>query len=149
MDKLKAVSATLQKINLAHLIGEMEKHQEVAYQLEHINSENIEELKRREMVKEAVAACMKAIEEHLDGYLCENPNAVYEDWIRHLHPDNADFVDDSGRTKIDHRFYVEDSDHRRMWNEYMEKIDCVERIVDSRHILPSYSKTKLDVRNDS
>lgn len=122
----------MQKINLAHLIDEMEKQQEIAYALEHVNEENMEEMKRKELVKEARDACTRLLKEHLDGFLINNPGAVYEDWIRHLHPDNAYFADD----RIDHRFYVEDSDHRHMWNQKMEDVDCVERIVDSRHVLP-------------
>ena len=47
MEKLKKVGKALQKINLAHLIDEMEKQQEIAYELEHINEENMEEMKRK------------------------------------------------------------------------------------------------------
>ena len=61
---------------------------------------------------------------------------TYEGWIALLHPENAareeedDDDDDLGRRGrtsgggtappipvIDHRFYVADSDHRRLWNE--------------------------------
>lgn len=138
MNKLKAVGMALQKINLAHLIDEMEKQQEIAYQLEHINEENLEEVKRKEMVEEAVAACKRAMKEHLHAILAERPDTVYEEWIKQLHPDNAYFDDD----RIDHRYYTEDSDHRHMWNECMMEsdIDSAERIVDSRHILPSYNR---------
>ena len=166
MNQLKSVGKALQKINLAHLIDEMEKQQEIAYQLEHINEENIAEVERREMVDEAVAACKKAMEDHLHGFL-KNCNSIdnsnnnsnsnsgdgndddnnhryvapvycYEEWIKQLHPESAEFEDD----RIDHRYYTEDSDHRHMWNECMmeEEIDCPERIVDARHILPSYNR---------
>eukprot|EP01083_Nonionella_stella_P024346 67246_1 len=136
MDKLKSVGKAFQKINLAHLIDERERQQEIAYQLEHVNEENIAEIKRKEMVKEAVAACKSAMKEHLHGFIRNCPDAVYEEWIRQLHPENADFEDD----RIDHRYYTEDSDHRHMWNEYMmeREIDSAERIVDSKNILPTY-----------
>ena len=160
MNQLKSVGKALQNINLAHLIDEMEKQQEIAYQLEHINEENIAEVERREMVDEAVAACKKAMEDHLHGFLknCNSnsgdgnddgndddnnrryvaPVYCYEEWIKQLHPESAEFEDD----RIDHRYYTEDSDHRHMWNECMmeEEIDCPERIVDARHILPSYNR---------
>mmetsp|Transcript_3773 Transcript_3773/g.5779 ORF Transcript_3773/g.5779 Transcript_3773/m.5779 type:complete len:140 (+) Transcript_3773:70-489(+) len=136
MNKLNVVGNAIKKINLAYLINELEKQQEIAYELEFVNEENMEEMKRRELVKESKESCARLLKEHLVGFLTNNPGAVYEDWIRHLHPDNADY--DDGR--IDHRFYVEDSDHRHMWNEkMMEQVDCVERIVDSRHILPAYN----------
>jgi len=138
MNTLKSAGKALQKINLAHLIGEMEKQQESAYKLEHINEENIEEMERKQMVEEAVAACKKAMKEHLHGFLANNPDTVYEEWIKQLHPESADFDDD----RIDHRYYTEDSDHRHMWNECMMErgIDSAERIVDTRHILPSYNR---------
>ena len=138
MEKLKKVGKALQKINLAHLIDEMEKQQEIAYRLEHINEENIEEMKRKQMVAEAVAACKRAMKEHLHAFLEANPGTVYEEWIRQLHPETAEFEDD----RRDHRYYTEDSDHRHMWNECMmeQDVDCAEKIVDARHILPSYNR---------
>jgi len=126
----------MNKINLVHLIDELEKQQEIAYKLEYINEENVEEMKRKQLVTEAKNSCTRLLEEHLDGFLTNNPADVYEDWIRQLHPDNVAYDDD----RIDHRFYVQDSDHRHMWNEKMEQIDCVERIVDSCHILPAYNR---------
>jgi hypothetical protein len=139
------VFAVLQKVNLARLIDEMEKQQEIAYTLEHINDENMEEIKRKALVKEAKDECTRLLKEHLDGFLINNPDAVYEDWIRHLHPDNAYYEDE----RIDHRFYVEDSDHRRMWNQKMEDVDCIERVVDSRHILPVYNQRSPRKGNSS
>jgi|AntRauTorckE5430_2_1112549.scaffolds.fasta_scaffold22244_2 hypothetical protein len=135
MNNLQKLGNVIKKINLANLIDELEKQQEIAYKLEYMNDENMEEMKQKELVQEAKQSCTRLLAEHLDGFLTNIPGAVFEDWIRHLHPDNADY--DDGR--IDHRFYVEDSDHRHMWNEEMEKIDCIERIVDSRHILPAYN----------
>eukprot|EP01083_Nonionella_stella_P025450 70082_1 len=101
---IKTIGNTLQQINLFRLIGEMEERQEIAYQPEH--QENIAEDKRKNMAHEAVAACKNEIEQHLQGFLANNPNAIYEDWIRHLHPDNIT-VDDRG---MDRGFYAEDSD---------------------------------------
>jgi hypothetical protein len=40
----------------------------------------------------------------------------YEDWIRHCHPENT-----RDGIFIDHRFYVEKSDHRMAWNRLMKK----------------------------
>ena len=128
MEKLKKVGKALQKINLAHLIDEMEKQQETAYELEHINEENMEEMKRKQMVAESVAACKDAMREHLHIFLADNSDTVvYEEWIKQLHPETDEFDDD----RIDHRYYTEDSDHRRMWNECMMErdVDCAEKLV--------------------
>jgi len=122
-------------LNLPRLIGEMERCQEIAYVLEEINVDTKEEIKRKQMVRDSIEACRRAITDHLDMFLKENPSAVYEDWIRDLHPDNALFA-----IGIDHRFYVEDSDHRHMWNQCMEDNDFGERIVESRHLEPSYRR---------
>jgi hypothetical protein len=66
--------------------------------------------------------------QHLINYLKRHGNACYEDWVMHLYPNNIDF----SNGQISHQFYVEDSDHRHLWNTVMQEIDCVERIVESR-----------------
>ena len=96
------IGNAIKRVNLAHLIDEMEKQQEIAYKLEHMNNENMEEVKRKELVNKAWKECMVLLKEHLDGFLLNSPDAVYEDWIKHLHPDNVDDDDDD---RIDHRFY--------------------------------------------
>ena len=128
--KLRSVRKVLRNLNLPRLIDE----------LEHQHEEQLQEDERRAMVNEAVAACMKDITEHLRDFIHKHPFAEYEDWIRALHPDNADFED--GKT-IDHRFYVEDSDHRLMWNGEMVKLGG--RIVEARHILPTYGRKQRPV----
>ena len=116
------------KLNLWRLIDELEQ----------INEETIEESERRVMVQEAVAACKKAIKEHFQIYIMENPDAKYEEWIRELHPDNAEYGD---AEVIDHRFYAEESDHRHMWNECVEqRADCDNRRVKPRQVLPRYDR---------
>ncbi len=136
MNTLKAIGSKLQRINLAHLIDELEKFQEIADQLEEWNTENEEEVKRKRMVHEAVEACLREIEQHLKNFLQSHPTAVYEDWIEHLHPDNSQYSDQ----RIDHRFYVEDSDHRIMWNEYMRENNSLEKSVQARTVNPSYAR---------
>jgi len=74
------------------------------------------------MCREAIAACMRCILEHLSGFLKELPNSTYEQWILKLHPDNANDKHHSNIAKIDHRFYVEESDHRLIWNENMDTL---------------------------
>ena len=129
MNKLKSIKSVgnkLQKVNLFRLIGELEQ----------INEERIEECDRRSMVENAVSACKKNIKEHLKDFIMQNPDSSYEQWIRELHPDNAEYVDSR---VIDHRFYATDSDHRQMWNECAEQ-KCNEKRVEARHVLPNYDR---------
>ncbi|KAL7431515.1 hypothetical protein ACHAXH_007624 [Discostella pseudostelligera] len=76
-----------------------------------------EELAR--LKREAIDTCLNATTEHLLEYIKEHPSAKYHEWIEDLHPENAyegALLEGLGKT-IDHRFYVEVSDHRRIWNE--------------------------------
>ena len=64
-------------------------------------------------------------------------NHTYEEWIADLHPDNAEYADGS----IDHRFYVEESDHRQLWNIYMEALGFVHQIVPAKSVQPNYNRS--------
>lgn len=67
--------------------------------------------------EEARDACLTAIQDHFNIFVAENPNVSYEEWIEELHPENAKSQRNLVRGKsIDHRFYVEGSDHRELWN---------------------------------
>ncbi len=68
-----------------------------------------------EICKEAADACLRTIIDHLDEFIEEFLHCTYEEWISDLHPENA-----TG-DQIDRRFYVEKSDHRLLWNLYMDK----------------------------
>lgn len=79
--------------------------------------EEAEELAR--LKREAIDTCLNATTEHLLEYIKEHPSAKYHEWIEDLHPENAydgELLEGLGKT-IDHRFFVEVSDHRRIWNE--------------------------------
>ena len=120
-DGVKNLSGKLQKINLVKLIGDMEKDQNLADNLERINKDLINEQAMCDMVREAEAACMQAIADHFDEFVAEHPNATYEEWIADLHPENiheGKLLDGLG-SELDHRFYVEDSDHRILWNSHL------------------------------
>ena len=71
--------------------------------------------------KEAYQACLDAIRDHLTAFLSETPDCTYEEWVAELHPENAKSTRNLVRGKsIDHRFYVEDSDHRQLWNQNLD-----------------------------
>jgi hypothetical protein len=115
---LSKVGTTLQKLNLAKLIDDMEQDQELADHLEVVNRDTLEERDRKDLVREAHDRCRAEMEQHLDEYLAAHPAATYEDWIQDLHPDNvSDGALFSDMKQVDMRFYVIDSDHRIMWNQ--------------------------------
>lgn len=129
--KLASIGKAVQKVNLAKLIDDMEHDQELADELENVNLDLQEEAERKAMVREATEACRAEIENHLDKFLADNPDATYEDWIQDLHPDNVTegkiFQD---MKQVDLRFYVEDSDHRLLWNRKL--CDSPDRQVQAR-----------------
>lgn len=95
-----------------------------------ISQEIIERQQDNAVVRESEAACMEEISNHLKSYILRNPSGTYEGWIEELHPDNVVVNDESGYDKrnktkgsniyIDHRFYLEDSDHRKLWNQSID-----------------------------
>lgn len=76
-----------------------------------------------QLKKNAEETCINTTTEHLMFYLKANPTAKYHQWVEDIHPENAqiyNLLSLDGLEEvmiIDHRFYVETSDHRRIWNE--------------------------------
>ncbi len=117
-------------VNFAHMIDLLEQQQVVADYMEFINSENQEEEERKRLCREAAALCLKEIHDHCMTYLQSHPDdASYEEWIRQCHPDNVEEVS----SVIDHRFYVEDSDHRSIWNGYVDMMGHPEWKIEHRY----------------
>lgn len=115
----KSARNVIQKLNIGRWIDDLEQDQILADRLEEANAEIREEVARKELVVQVKKACMDAIRVHLRSFLAETPDGSYEDWIAELHPDN---FDDAKQT-VDARFYVQDSDHRILWNEQLENQD--------------------------
>ena len=113
---LKNVGSQLSKIHLGKFIDQMESDQNLADSLEQLNYRMKEEVERQEVRREATELSIKVITDHLDETLATNPLCTYEDWVQDLHPENANqgllFHDIQ---QIDERFYVFESDHRRLW----------------------------------
>mmetsp|Transcript_22733 Transcript_22733/g.49340 ORF Transcript_22733/g.49340 Transcript_22733/m.49340 type:complete len:358 (+) Transcript_22733:259-1332(+) len=154
--RLQFLSSKLQQINLPRLIDQMERDQEVADHLNFINEETAQEVEHKRMVREAEAMSMDIMKQHLEEYLRAYPRSTYESWIGALHPDNiveGKLVDDAaaaggttGSTtmEIDHRFYVEDSDHRRLWNDSLSE----QNDGDKRDFVPAKSSRDGDSTPD-
>ena len=106
--------------------------------IEFISKEIIGNQENNGIVRESQANCMKEVSNHLATYLVEHPEATYEEWIASLHPDNAEYDDGV----IDHRFYVEQSDHRLLWNECMQAIHSNDRVVQIRSVQPNYNRKR-------
>ena len=118
---VKQLGTRLQKFNLAKLISDMEKDQELADKLDRINRDIKDEKESLAMIREAEEACLKAITDHFIEFVATSPNTTYEEWIAELHPENTHeglLLDGMGK-ELDHRFYVEDSDHRLLWNAHL------------------------------
>ena len=119
---LRHVGAKIQKFNLAKLIGEMETDQDLAYQLEELNEHLQEEKERHDIMREAEDACLKTMVDHLQEFLILYPTtATYEQWIEDFHPENTSegqLLKEMSK-EIDLRFYVQESDHRIMWNKHV------------------------------
>jgi hypothetical protein len=81
-------------------------------QMERINREREES---EQMVEEAARMMLEINRRHLEDFLTGHPAATYEEWIADLHPENVN--NSGGDGAVDHRFYVETSDHRLLWNE--------------------------------
>ena len=119
---LKSFGNQFGKLNLGKLIDNMEQDQGLADSLEQLNSRMKEEVQRQEVRREAEELTLKVITDHLDEFLVKNPLGTYEEWIQDLHPENANqgqLLQDI--QQIDERFYVMESDHRRLWNEAVEQ----------------------------
>jgi hypothetical protein len=171
--RLPKMGQVLQKMNLPRLIDEMEHDQELADDLECINQQVLQQAKEQQdrtaMVLAATAACQREIEQHLDEFLLQKLHTTsshhqasdhtnhshppppssslprYEEWIQDLHPENVatgHIFDDLH--EVDIRFYVQDSDHRLLWNARMAAIHHPEQQVAARsyqHLLVSSSST--------
>jgi uncharacterized protein (UPF0147 family) len=107
-------------------------------QLEMFNERMKEEVLRRDVRREAEEACLQTMRDHLSEFLQttqttdgtgtttttnnnnNNNNNTYEEWIFAFHPENtqdASLLHDMEYKEVDLRFFVEESDHRKLWNE--------------------------------
>lgn len=105
--------------------------------LEQINREIVEEQERQLLVRDSEMACLEEMIMHLQQFIIQEPHGTYEEWIACLHPENVTVgkqqktaalfgfrksCTDNDILVLDHRFYVTDSDHRRLWNESLEGV---------------------------
>lgn len=124
----KSAKNLVQKLNIGKWIDDLEKDQVLADQLEDANDDLQQEVARKALVIAVKEECMDAIRVHLRSFLEEEPDGMYEDWIAELHPDNYN----EEKQTVDARFYVQDSDHRLLWNQQHETKS--EKIVPARNI---------------
>ena len=98
-----------------------------------LHTDDLESLRRRmqddkqvmeaeNMSREAEQACLDVCHQHLQEFLQERPDGTYEEWLRALHPEN-DYEGKllEGFSELDHRFFVKESDHLKMWNESVDE----------------------------
>merc|ERR1712012_707332 len=56
-----------------------------------------------------------------ESFLRKGSQGTYEQWIGELHPENLRTDVSDGEVSIDHRFYIEGSDHLRLWNSRVDR----------------------------
>jgi hypothetical protein len=64
----------------------------------------------------ARVACFVEIASHLEEFAQQHPFSSYEEWIAELHPESVRAGESWGAPVVDYRYYLEDSDHRVLWN---------------------------------
>ena len=115
---------------------DLDEDAQMRLRMDRINREREES---EAMVLDAARMMLDINRRHLSEFLITHPYATYEEWIAKLHPDNVTTTTTTTTTtksnnggggdgnksqqpaiSIDHRFYVEDSDHRQLWNEMIE-----------------------------
>ncbi|CAB9514097.1 expressed unknown protein [Seminavis robusta] len=139
-----ALRAVNNNLNVAKWIDDLEQDQDLADKLDRINDETADEATRKEIVRAATEACLQTMRTHLLEFLDERPQATYEEWICELHPENKNMKMD-GLTQIpliDHRFYVQDSDHRILWNEYLNDLSNPKNLTPVRHFVAARTMLK-------
>jgi hypothetical protein len=129
------IGTKLQQLNLAKLIDSMEQDQSLADNLEALNARLKEDKEFHDIRREAEEACLSTMRAHLEDFVRNyhhttnedhhphnNDNGgrppTYEQWIENLHPENAHDgkLLEGMEKEIDLRFYLEESDHLRLWN---------------------------------
>eukprot|EP00622_Pseudochattonella_farcimen_P001798 FR736584.1.p1 GENE.FR736584.1~~FR736584.1.p1 ORF type:complete len:180 (+),score=0.27 FR736584.1:35-541(+) len=97
------------------------------------------------MIKEdAYRQCINITEDHLDKFLALNQlqpiffpaPSTYEEWIADLHPENTRSKRGDPTDKLDHRFYLPESDHRILWNSH-------NLVTPERHVIPQSMETPI------
>eukprot|EP00569_Conticribra_weissflogii_P019555 CAMPEP_0171423362 /NCGR_PEP_ID=MMETSP0881-20121228/1942_1 /TAXON_ID=67004 /ORGANISM="Thalassiosira weissflogii, Strain CCMP1336" /LENGTH=690 /DNA_ID=CAMNT_0011942255 /DNA_START=26 /DNA_END=2098 /DNA_ORIENTATION=+ len=110
-----------EKLNAMNLDMEDEETRKEIEQYDRMEAEKRDYEEAMMLKKEAEESCLNATREHLLEFIRKRPDAKYHEWIEDFHPENAHdgaLLEGLGKT-IDHRFYVEESDHRKLWNEHL------------------------------
>lgn len=117
-ERVTRLGTTLQSATSSKLAED----QKLARTMERMNRDIQMEEDALVMMREAEQACLQAITNHLIEFVANSPESVtYEEWIADLHPENTHdgkLLEGLGK-EVDHRFYVRDSDHRKLWNAYL------------------------------
>eukprot|EP00980_Cylindrotheca_fusiformis_P006635 scaffold1390_cov138-Cylindrotheca_fusiformis.AAC.38 len=91
-------------------------------QLSSLREHMREEAERRDVRRISEEASLNVMKEHLFTFLMEHPNGTYNQWIEELHPENTQdpqLLQEMDK-EVDMRFYVEESDHRKLWNDVVK-----------------------------
>lgn len=132
------------KSNITQFVDQQQKQPTLSGQLSSLNERMKEEAERRDVRRISEEACLNAMREHLFAFLMETPSATYEQWIENLHPENTQdpqLLEEMDK-EVDLRFYVEESDHRTLWNEHVR--DPVRQIQARNRVWKDPHKSQLN-----
>lgn len=133
------------KSNITQFVEEQQQPSGgLSSQLNALNLRMKEEAERRDVQKVSEEACKNEMRNHLEEFVKKNPNGTYEQWIEDLHPEN---LSDPKLLKemdkeLDLRFYVEESDHLRLWNEKIR--DPLRQVKSRNRVWKDDTKTQLN-----
>jgi predicted transport protein len=138
------------KTNITQFMDQQQQEQTtLSCQLNSLNERMKEEAERRDVRNVSAEACMNTMRQHLHTFLIENPSATYAQWIENLHPENTQdpqLLEEMDK-EIDLRFYVEESDHRHLWNEHVT--DPVRQVQARNRVWKDEHKIQLQQQHDS
>ena len=144
-DGIRSIGNKLQQFNISKIVDTSTGTND----FESLNSIVKEHQEFHILKRQAEEACLQEMKVHLQEFLRKYKHEhdgfhpTYEEWIENIHPENAyegKLLTDYKEKEIDLRFFLQDSDHRKLWNETVPK----ERFVKARNQhLPSSSLTTM------
>ena len=138
-DGIRSIGTKIQQINIANAVSGVGiggvGGGGFTDDLQSLHAKIQEDKEFHTIKREAEEACLHEMRVHLEEFLKTYPESHYgfhpryDEWIENLHPENAyEGKLISGLDKeIDLRFFLEESDHRKLWNQYA---------IPERHVKP-------------
>ena len=133
-DGIRSIGSKFQQFNISKIVDTSTGTND----FESLNSIVKEHQEFHVLKRQAEEACLQEMKVHLQDFLRtymqehDGFHPTYEEWIENIHPENAyegKLLTDYKEKEIDLRFFLQDSDHRKLWNDTVPK----ERHVKARN----------------